>query len=146
MVAVEYWELGDSADLDRIELELGSMSSDVAATADALAEIDGNGGIVFPYDPVIEQNVRVFTDIGFKVAAQKYGEHWALPADDCERLSVATAQVIHHYMPTGENLGVAGNLGLVVASIVAPRMILTTMKKKAVEAAANDEGPHEQES
>ena len=142
MVAVENWELGDVAELNRIESELGTVSADVAATADAVAEIEQNGGIIFPYDPVIEQNLRVFSDIGFKVAAQKWGEHWSLPAEDCERLSVATAQVIHHYMPTGENLGVVGNLGLVAASIIGPRVVLTKMQnmKASQQQAANDEG------
>lgn len=142
MVAVDYWELGDIAELNRIESEMGTASADVSATADAVAEIEQNGGIIFPYDPVIEQNIRVFAEIGFAVAANKHGEHWRLPAEDSERLSVATAQVIHHYMPSGENLGVVGNLGLVAASIIGPRIVLTKMQNMQPQAqpAANDEG------
>lgn len=144
MSGVEFSQLGDVAELDRIESELGASLSNASATADAVAEIEQNGGIVFPYDPVIEQNIRVFSDIGFNVAAQKYGEHWQLPPDDCERLSVACAQVIHHYMPEGENLGVVGNLGLVAVSILGPRVVLTKMSNMNKDKdAANDGGGDE---
>ncbi len=138
--AEQYWSLGDQAELDRIEAELGKAAGEVSATAEAVAEIEENGGILFPYDPVIEQNVRVFSDIGFKVAASKWGSHWQLPPEDCERLSVACAQVVHHYMPSGENLGVVGNLGLVAATIVGPRLMLTKMGNMSGGDAANDEG------
>ena len=146
MVNHDYWQLGDVHQLDRIESELGTASADISATADAVAEIEQNGGIIFPYDPVIEQNIRVFADIGFNVAAQKHGDHWRLPPDDCERLSVATAQLVHYYMPTGENLGVVGNLGLVAASIIGPRIVLTKMQnmKAQEQPAANDEVYDEQ--
>jgi hypothetical protein len=140
MVAVDYWALGDTAELDRIETELGKVSEAVAATADAVAELEENGGIMFPYDPVIEQNIRVFADIGFKAAAKKYGDHWELPPGDTERLSVATAQVINHYMPDLANLGPVGNLGLIAVSIIAPRVILTKMQARSEQQAANDEG------
>ena len=138
MVAVDYWALGDAAELDRIEAELGHAREAVTETANAVAELEENGGIAFAYDPVIEQNLRVFSDIGFKMAAKKYGDHWALPPDDCERLSVATAQVIHHYIPDFENLGPVGNLAMVAASLIGPRVLLGKMKQWQEEGAAND--------
>ncbi|MDP2505637.1 hypothetical protein [Oceanobacter sp. 3_MG-2023] len=140
MVAVEYWSIGDTAELDRIESELGATSEAVAATASAVAELEANGGIVFPYDPVIAENIKVFSDIGFKAAARRHGDHWVLPPEDNERLSVAMAQVVHHYMPDFDQLGPVGNLGMIAVSILGPRMVLTKMQNMNSQVAANDEG------
>lgn len=123
-------QLGDVAELDKIASELETQPQAIAETVEAQAELDANGGVAFPYDPVIAQNVQIFTDIAFKGFAKKYGAHWALPPDDCQRLSVAISQVVHHYMPDMDNMGVLGNLGVVAAGIMLPRVVLTKMQSQ----------------
>ena len=41
--AEQYWSLGDQAELDRIEAELGKAAGEVSATAEAVAEITETG-------------------------------------------------------------------------------------------------------
>lgn len=147
MTGSDNWqELGDIKELDAIEAELGNVADEVAATVEAQQELDANGGIAFPYDPVIAQNIEIFTGIGFNALAKKHGEHWVLSQDDSQRLALALAQVIHHYMPDFDNLGVVGNLALVAGSITLPRIMLTVMtQKQAEQAEQTNEVEHEQQ-
>lgn len=137
-------ELGDLKELDAIGAELGNVAEDIAATVEAQQELDANGGVAFPYDPVIAQNIKIFSSIGFGVASKKYGDHWLLQPEENERLSVALAQVVNYYMPDFDNLGVVGNLALVAGSITLPRVMLTVMSQKQAE--KTNEVEHDQQS
>ncbi|MFQ3261265.1 hypothetical protein [Reinekea sp.] len=132
-------------DIDQLE----SMQAEAANDEQASNADNGPPPSEWPYDPVIAENAAMITAIGFNMASKKFGDHWNLRRDDRERLGVALAQCADHYIKWFERLGPAGNLALVTAMMVGPRMIKTGMmnasnkakEKNSVVAtkAANDE-------
>lgn len=131
---MDYWNLGEVATLDAIENEFGSLdrttgNQQVKDTAEAV-ELLEKTGIAFPFDPVLEQNIRIFLQVGFSVAAKRFGTHWLLDGEDSQKLSMATAQLIQHYMPEFERMGPLGNFAIVAGSVVGPRALLTIMQNK----------------
>lgn len=99
----------------------------------------------WPYDQVIAENATMMAGMGFHVMANKYGPHWNLREVDGQRLGVALAQCADHYMKWFERMGPGGNLALIAATLIGPRMVkgaIVKAQKKTAEVnreAANDE-------
>lgn len=131
---MNYRDLGDVAALDAIERELGAADTgQVSETAEAQAELDSNGGIAFPYDPVLAQSVTMYLGMGSSIAARKWGQHWQLKEDEAQGLSVATCQLVHHYFPDMEPTNPLWNFAMVAGVTLGPRALLTVINKKQTE-------------
>jgi hypothetical protein len=139
---MNYRDLGDIAALDAIERELGAADSGaVSESVEQAAELEKNGGVAFPYDPVMAQSVTMFMGIGSSVAARKWGEHWQLKEDEAQNLSVATCQLVQHYFPDLEPTNPLMNFCMVAGVVVGPRVMITAMQsgQKQKEQGAADE-------
>ncbi|TXR52059.1 hypothetical protein [Reinekea thalattae] len=123
-------QFGNVQVLDAMQADAANDSDAAADAYDELNQREKNGGGPLPFDPVIAELSTKFSGIGFGIAANKRGPHWALNDDDSRQLGVAIAQVIYKYMPDMENLGPVGNLTVVSAMIVGPRFMLDAMQAK----------------
>lgn len=125
----DWSQLGDVEALDRLAGFDGRGGPEAAN--DSYAEFDARqqqGGGSWPFDAVIAENAMIFIGVGFSVAAKKRGPHWAVEQDDARRLGVAIAQVVHRYMPDFDNVGPVGNLCIVGATMIGPRLMLDAMQ------------------
>lgn len=132
MTQPDWATLGDTAAIDRIMADSGQGQAgpEPGDAYDELNARQSQGGGSWPFDPVIAENAQILCGIGFSIQAQKRGSHWALPDDDARRLGVALAQVVHKYMPDFDNVGPVGNLAIVGASVLGPRIMLDAMTRK----------------
>lgn len=145
---IELEQLGDVAALDALEGEvIEGEATSASETAEAQRELDQNDGIAFPYDPVLAQSVTMYIGIGSGIAARKYGPHWQFKKEEAESLSVATCQLIQHYLPDLEPTNPLMNFAMVAGVVVGPRVMLTAMNSKAqkkVEQQSEDEGKQDE--
>ncbi|GGX52278.1 hypothetical protein [Saccharospirillum salsuginis] len=127
--------LGESANDD---------GPDPSDAYDELNRREQQGGGSWPFDPVIAENIKVWYGVGFGVVAKKRGDHWQITPDDGHRLGVATAQVIHRFIPDFDNVGPVGNLAIVAAGLIGPRIMLDAVqgrpKRQDKQQSTNDEG------
>jgi len=142
MTQPDWGSLGDVATLDRLEGAAREAGTDPADSYAELERRQEQGGGSWPFDAVIAENAAIFTGIGFKAVAAKRGQHWAISDDDAKRVGVSLAQVIHRYMPDFDEVGPVGNLCIVGAGLVGPRLMLDSFQKAQAKAAKaeNSEG------
>ena len=128
-------QLGNIETLDRLGANLttaiGPERGEGSEDFDELRDNEKAGGSTrFPFDPVIAQNAKMILGMGAHRLSQNRGPHWQLSEEDADKLGVGIAQVIKHYVPDFDNVGVVGNLALISAGIVVPRLMIDVMSKK----------------